>query len=132
VLAAQEVPAGRYALQFLDNAAAELGTDYRERVLQNVASYELNVRAVLTKVTLGEADAGIVYSSDISGLSSAEVGKLEIPEHLNVVAYYYVAPLNDAANSSLARAFVDYILSAPGQGILRRYGLIPVSDSAQE
>ncbi len=68
VLATKEVPVGQYALDFLDKAEADgtLGAGYRDAVLANVVSYEENVRTVLAKVTLGEADAGIVYRSDVT------------------------------------------------------------------
>ncbi|HZG68145.1 MAG TPA: molybdate ABC transporter substrate-binding protein, partial [Herpetosiphonaceae bacterium] len=80
VLAAKEVPAGQYALDFFDKAAADsaFGDSFRAHALQNVVSYEENVRAVLTKLTLGEADAGIVYASDIRGAAGAKVGRIEI------------------------------------------------------
>ena len=73
VLAAKEVPVGQYTLDFLDKAAADpaLGTTFKDAVLKNVVSYEDNVKNVLTKVALGEADAGIVYLSDISGADAA-------------------------------------------------------------
>jgi molybdate transport system substrate-binding protein len=69
VLPAREVPAGTYALEFLANAARDpsYGTAYEAAVLQNVVSYEDNVKAVLNKVALGEADAGIVYVTDLVG-----------------------------------------------------------------
>jgi molybdate transport system substrate-binding protein len=73
VLAGKEVPVGQYALDFLDKAAADpqLGAAFREGVLANVVSYEENVKAVLAKVSLGEADAGIVYASDLTGANGA-------------------------------------------------------------
>jgi molybdate transport system substrate-binding protein len=128
VLAAEEVPVGRYTLQFLEHASAsELGADYGTRVLGNVVSYELNVRAVLTKVALGEADAGIVYESDLVGRPDAALGRLEIPDALNVEARYFIAPIegNDAAASG--GAFIDFVLSAEGQDILRQFGLGPAT-----
>jgi len=125
-LADAAVPAGRYALAFLDRAAEEreLGAGYRQRVLANVVSYEQNVRTVLTKVALGEADAGIVYASD---LAAAEVETVAIPERLNPMASYPIAPLEDAERPELAQAFVDFVLSARGQETLAAYGFIPVA-----
>ena len=123
-LADEAVPAGRYALAFLERASEEpaLDNDFRQRVLENVVSYEQNVRTVLTKVALGEADAGIVYASDAA---AAEVETVAIPERLNPMASYPIAPLADAERPELARAFVAFVLSSRGQGTLAAYGFIP-------
>ena len=59
----------------------------------NVVSYEDNVKAVLAKVALGEANAGIVYTSDISGENAGKVIQVQIPEALNVIATYPIAPV---------------------------------------
>jgi molybdate transport system substrate-binding protein len=125
VLAAGEVPAGRYSLAFLDKAAAGAAFDpgYKEAVLANVVSYEENVRSVLNKVALGEADAGIVYASDLVGVDG--VAALAIPDALNVVAQYPIAPLNDSARPDLAAAFVAWVLSNAGQAVLAEYGFGP-------
>ncbi len=127
VLAAEEVPVGRYSLEFLDLAAAGAAFDsgFRETVLANVVSYEENVRSVLNKVALGEADAGIVYTSDLVGVDG--VASLEIPDALNVVAQYPIAPLNDSEQPELAAAFVEWVLSDAGQAILGNYGFGPSS-----
>ena len=123
VLADQAAAAGQYALSFLDKASAlpEYGADYRERVLANVRSYEDSVRATFTKVLLGEADAGIVFSTDPAN-ERDRVLVLEIPAELNTIAEYPIALLNDAANPALARAFIDFVLAPRGQVILDRYG----------
>jgi len=125
VLAAEEVPVGRYSLEFLDLAAADaaFGSGFKEAVLANVVSYEENVRSVLNKVALGEADAGIVYTSDLVGVE--DVIALEIPDALNVVAQYPIAPLIDSAQPDLAAAFVDLVLSEEGQAVLVEYGFGP-------
>ncbi len=81
VFAAKEVPVGQYSLDFLDKAEADgsLGAGYKDAVIANVVSYEENVRAVLVKVTVGEADAGIVYTSDVAASAEGEVAQIEIP-----------------------------------------------------
>lgn len=126
VLAAAEVPAGQYARIFLDKASqdAALGASYAAAVLANVVSYEQNVRTVLTKVALGEADAGIVYTSD-AGSSGEPIGSLAIPDDLNQIARYPIAPLNDSPQPELAQAFVDAILSPAGQAVLQQHGFLP-------
>ena len=124
VLAAQEVPAGRYAQEILQRASGDrsLGSDYAERVLRNVVSYEQSVRFVLTKVVLGEAGAGIVYATDADSPDGQSLGVIEIPEPLNPRAAYVIAPVAGAHQTDLARAFIDFVLSPEGQGILRAYG----------
>jgi len=125
VLAAEEVPVGGYSLEFLDKASADpaFGATFREDVLANVVSYEENVRSVLNKVALGEADAGIVYTSDAAGVEG--VSQLEIPDALNVLAQYPIAALNDSANPDVAAAFISYILGPEGQAVLADYGFGP-------
>ncbi len=129
ILAAEEVPVGRYSQQFLARAAQEpaFGAAFQTAVLNNVVSFEQNVKAVLTKVSLGEGDAGIVYTSDVTPDVSNQVGQLEIPDNLNTIASYPIAPVNDAAHPVQAGAFVDYVLSPAGQQVLAKYGFIPVS-----
>lgn len=120
VLAADVVPVGEYSLTVLDNAAAAgYGDGFRQRVLANVVSYEDNVRAVVNKVALGEADGGIVYATDAA---AAAVRSLAIDEPLNVVASYPIAALDDAGAG--ATAFVAYVASADGQAVLARHGFV--------
>lgn len=129
VLAAQEVPVGQYSLDFLNKAVTDtaFSPTYMDDVLKNVVSYEENVRSVLAKVALGEADAGIVYTSDITGPEVDKVGRLDIPDHVNVIASYPIAPISDSAYPTQAQAFVEYVLSPAGQEVLARYGFIPVT-----
>ncbi len=128
ILAAKEVPVGGYSLDFLDKATADpaFGATFKDDVLKNVVSYEDNVKSVLTKVALGEADAGIVYTSDISGQDAGKVGRLDIPDALNVIASYPIAPVTESKNPDLAQAFIDLVLSQKGQDILAKYNFIPI------
>ena len=128
VLADDAAPAGQYALEFLDKASQEraLGAGFKESVLENVVSYEENVRAVLTKVVLGEADAGIVYPTDVGKDTRDKVGVLEIPDELNVMVDFYIAPISDSSVSQLSQEFITFLLSEEGQGILSRYNFLPV------
>ena len=123
VLAAEEVPVGNYARQSLDLMNGQFGTDFMDKVLANVVSNEDNVKQVVAKVQLGEADAGIVYTSD--AVAAPELQTLAIPDDLNVIATYPIAPLVNSANPDLATAFVDYVLSADGQAILAKWGFAP-------
>jgi molybdate transport system substrate-binding protein len=85
-------------------------------------SYEEDVRAVLNKVALGEADAGIVYESDARADAAARVGTLDIPEELNTVAQYPITPLKDSQNAALAQKFIAYVLSPEAQAVLEKHG----------
>jgi molybdate transport system substrate-binding protein len=129
VLAAKDVPVGQYSLEFLNKAIADpaFGSAYQEAVLKNVVSYEDNVKAVLAKVVLGEADAGIVYTSDISREEAGKVSRLDIPDALNVIATYPIAPVKSSQNPELAQAFIDLVLSPEGQDILAKYNFIPTA-----
>ena len=120
VLAAEAVPVGNYARQALDKMNGPFGADFKDKVLANVVSNEDNVKQVVTKVQLGEADAGIVYTSD--AIAAPDLKTIEIPADLNVIAKYPLAPLVKSANADLASQFVAYVLSGEGQAILKKWG----------
>jgi molybdate transport system substrate-binding protein len=130
VLADKSVPVGQYTLDFLDKAAKDPGfeSSFSTAVLKNVVSYEENVKSVLTKVVLGEADAGVVYVTDVTPAAVDQVGRLEIPDSLNTIATYPIAPIADSKNPGLAKAFIALVHSPQGQAVLARYGFIPVSE----
>lgn len=125
-LAAKEVPAGSYSLAFLDATAHDpkYGALYKKKVLSNVVSYEENVEAVARKVSLGDADAGIVYESDAASDKNS-LGELSIPAKLNQIATYPIAPVKNSEHSALAREWIEYVLSARGQRVLQKYGFLP-------
>ena len=127
VLAAEAVPAGRYSREVLRNLSRlpGCGPSFARRALGNLVSEEDNVRGVVAKVQLGEADAGLCYRSDAIGPVSRYVRVLEIPDSLNVLASYPIAVLKDAEGSTTARLFVERVLSPQGQQVLERYGFIP-------
>jgi molybdate transport system substrate-binding protein len=110
VLADPSVPAGKYAQQALAKA----------HVTVHPASLEPQVTGVLSKITLGEADAGIVYASDIK--TSTKVAGVAIPTDQNVVADYSIAALKNASNPSGANTFLDFVLGPAGQSILKQAG----------
>lgn len=134
ILAAPEVPVRDYTDTMLERMAndPDYGEVFREAVLANLISEEANVRQVVTKVALGEADAGIVYSSDITPDIAEDVITFEIPEIYNTIAEYPVAITNDTEHPEAAQAFVDFILSDEGQAILAKWGFIPLETEAAE
>jgi molybdate transport system substrate-binding protein len=107
----QECPAGKYAAEVLDNAGVRVRPD----------SLETEVKAVVTRLQLGEADVGIVYASDVAS-AGGEVEGVPIPDNVNVTATYPIAELRDA--SSAAGEFVDFALSERGRAILEEHGFI--------
>jgi molybdate transport system substrate-binding protein len=122
VLANPDVPAGNYARQSLCKAAAAGGPSI-DAYAGNIVSEEDNVRSVLTKVQLGEADAGIVYVTDAM-TGGDTVRSVEIPADQNVVASYPIAAISD---NPLAAAFVGYVFSPSGQATLASFGFDPVN-----
>lgn len=123
VVAAPDVPAGRYTREALDLIAADDGfpPGFREAVLANVVSEEPNVKAVVAKVQLGEADAGIVYETDVTDEIDEDVNMVEIPLDYNVEASYQAAVTSDAQHPEAAQAFIDFLLSDRGQDILEEH-----------
>ncbi len=125
VLAAASVPVGGYSLTALDKMSVDFGATFSETVLSNVVSYEDNVKQVVAKIQLGEGDAGMVYTSDVTPDASEKVTKIDIPDKYNVLATYPIAVLKSAPQADLAAKFVDYVLSVDGQVILQKWGFVP-------
>jgi molybdate transport system substrate-binding protein len=123
VLAAEEAPVGDYARQALHKGDAGFGLEFSAQVLANVVSNEDNVKKVVAKVQLGEADAAIVYASD--AVAAPDLKTIEIPRDLNVIAQYPIAALSDSTQATLAKGFVEYVLSPAGQAVLGKWGFGP-------
>jgi molybdate transport system substrate-binding protein len=129
VLAADAVPVGHYSREALQKLARAPGfpQDYAQRVLRNVVSQEENVRGVVAKVQLGEADAGMVYRSDVTPATAERVAVLDIPDRYNVIASYPLALVKGAPNPEAGAEFINLVLSPLGQRVLRDNNLIPVA-----
>lgn len=127
VLAQAEVPVGRYSRESVCMMGGDtaFGDDYANRVAANVVSEEEDVRDVLAKVQLGEADAGIVYVSD-ADIAGDDVTLIEIPAEFNVIATYPIATVT-GGDAALGDAFVAYILGPEGQATLEEFGFTPIS-----
>ena len=125
VIAGADVPAGKYAVQAICSYGSHSAApaDFVTSVGNNVVSEETDVRSVLAKVQLGEADAGIVYASDAvaAGLSGSAVNVIEFPATVPTSATYPIAPVN-GGNAELANAFISYVLSPDGQKVLADFG----------
>jgi molybdate transport system substrate-binding protein len=114
VLAAPDVPVGKYGQQALEKAG----------VTVKPVSQEQDVKAVVSKVSLGEADAGIAYVTDVTA-GGDKVEGVEIPKGQNVVATYPIATVKAGKAQDKAQAFTDLVLSAEGQQVLKQYGFLP-------
>lgn len=111
VSCAPEVPIGAYTAEVFANAGVEVEID----------SFEENVRAVSEKVEIGEADAGLVYATDVTAAGDAAEG-IEIPADINIVAEYPIATTAEADNPDAAEAFVEFVLGERGQAVLAEFG----------
>ncbi len=126
VIGAEAVPAGAYSRVMLKNLSKDpaFGSDFAARTLRNVVSEEENVRSVVGKVQLGEADAGIVYRSDVSKGVARYIKTFEVPAAANIIARYPIAVMRESKNADAARAFVERVLSPEGQAVLARHGFL--------
>ncbi|MGW3296139.1 molybdate ABC transporter substrate-binding protein [Streptomyces xiamenensis] len=113
VLAAPEVPVGRYGEEILDRAGVSV----------TPVSQEPNVRAVLSKVRLGEADAGLVYATDAAS-AGEDVLTFPIPAEQNVIAAYPAAVLNTSEHPDEAAAFVAWLGTEPARDLLTAAGFV--------
>lgn len=116
VLGAPEVPVGAYAREMF----GRLGL--REEAEVNVVSNEEDVKAVVSKVALGEADAGVVYRTDLTSEVEDDLLVVEIPKGASPKAMYPIATLSEAPNSASAQEFVDLVTSQAGTRVLGKYG----------
>ncbi|MBX3006133.1 MAG: molybdate ABC transporter substrate-binding protein [Anaerolineales bacterium] len=122
ILAAPDVPVREYSNQ----AIALMGdAAWQAAVFANLVSEEPNVRQVATKISLGEGDAGIVYTSDVTPDIAGSVLQIPIPDEMNVIASYPIAVVEGAPAGDVAQAFVDFVLGAEGQAILAKWGFGP-------
>jgi molybdate transport system substrate-binding protein len=100
------------------------GSGFNTSVLKNVVSEETNVNDVVAKVALGQADAGIVYKSDVPAAYQSKVTTITIPDSVNVLAKYPIGVVNTSSNAELAQSFINYVTSPAGQAILLKYDFI--------
>jgi molybdate transport system substrate-binding protein len=131
-IAASTVPVGSYTLQVLDKLgkSSEYGSTYESSVKANFVSQEDEDTAIVQKVELGEADAGIVYSTDVTAAAASKVKFISIPTTFNIIAQYPITVLKNATDTNDAQTFVQYILSSDGQAILAKYHFLPPTASS--
>lgn len=125
VIANPDVPAGMYASEaFCSYALLDGSPDgIVDAINANIVSEEVDVRTVMAKVQLGEADAGVVYASDAvaSELNGVPLNVIEFPESVSTRAEYPIAAIS-GGDEGAAKAFIHFVLSDDGQAILKKYG----------
>ncbi len=124
VLAAPTVPVGNYARQTFATLSkdAAFGPDFAARVQANVVSEETDVKAVATKISLGEGDAGVVYATDVTPAIASRVRVLHFPPGVAPDATYPIGVPKAAPNADGGRAFVEFIITSPGRSYLKARG----------
>lgn len=124
VIADKTVPVGDYTRRMLAalDKSGTYGKDFSARFLKNVVSEEPNVRQVALKVQLGEADAAVVYSTDVTPTLKPLVRVIALPTRFNQNASYPIGTLKASANAEAGQAFVNYVLSREGLKILKKWG----------
>lgn len=127
-LAAAQVPVGNYSREAIEKASAAYGADFATQVRQNIVSEENNVKQVVLKVQLGEVDAGIVYISDVILQVRQAIHTIPIPDAYNRIATYPIAITKDVKNRLAAEAFIAFVLSEPGQAILKAHNFLSIND----
>ncbi|GGR07278.1 molybdate ABC transporter substrate-binding protein [Deinococcus ruber] len=126
VLADKTVPVGDASRKTFDaiGRAGTYGKDFAARVQKNVVSEEPNVRQVAVKIQLGQGDAAVVYVSDVTPSLKGTVRTIGLPTRFNPLIGYPIGTLTGSANPQAASAFVQYVLSAAGQKILKKWGFV--------
>jgi molybdate transport system substrate-binding protein len=119
VLAAAGVPVGDYAREALANAGIA------DAAGANVVSNEEDDASVVAKITSGEADAAIVYASDVTDQVASQLNAIAIPDAMNVLATYPIAVVTGTKNAAAAQTFVAYVTGAAGQATLKTFGFLP-------
>jgi molybdate transport system substrate-binding protein len=127
IAAGDAVPITKYATLLVKNLAAQAGypADFEAAYTANIASKEDNVKAVVSKVELGEGDAGIVYVTDAA--ASDKVDTIDIPDEANVPATYAGVVVKASRNRDAATACLEWLAGPAGQAILAKFGFLPAA-----
>jgi len=120
VIAEEEVPCGKYAVEVLENFNEKYGEDFSNKVMKNVVSKELNVKHVVSKIAMGEADAGIVYITDINQTNKEKLNIIEIEDKFNVNASYWICRLNN--DEGTKKSYEDFLKDERIKNIFSDYG----------
>lgn len=129
VTAVPGAPIREYTNEMFEQMAADptFGMTFVDAVYANLVSEETSVRQIVARIALGEADAGVVYESDVTPDVAEDIEQIEIPEEYNVIAAYPIGLIADAPHPELGEAFINFVLSDEGQAILAEWGFEPTS-----
>ena len=124
VVGDKSLPAGNYFYKALDAAKADNTIDQAtyDKIIKNIKSQELNVKDVVSKVNLGDADAGVVYKTDANNQKELQV--ITDKEFSKLQVDYPIAVVSDSKNKTAAQEFVDYVTTGKGKDILKQYGFL--------
>jgi len=126
VIADKSTPIGNYTLEMLANISEsnQFSSDYKKDFLANVVSKELDVKSVVEKLNLGEADVAVVYQTDIK--DHQQLKELSLAQEYNIRAKYPIASLNDQTTKkeAISNQFLDYLFSPAAKEILKDYNFI--------
>lgn len=131
VIGVPTVPVGEYARKVFANADRAYGPTFASSVMHNVVADETNTSQVAQQVATDQADAGIVYRTDVNPSISAKVRIITIPAAFNIEATNYAGVLTKAPHASLARQFLQFMISPPGQQTMRAFGYLPAKQLAR-
>ncbi len=123
MLAVPDIPIGKSTEDALKKMEATFGAGFTEKVTKNVVSRELGVKPIVSKVQLGEADAGVVFVTDAR--SAPDLETVQVPDNLNSPVAFSIAPVTAAKHPQAAQAFVDFMSGEAGQNVLRDQGYQP-------
>lgn len=128
VVAGPEVPVGERTLLVLEalSARPEFGPSFKKEVLKNVVSHEENVKGVLSKVMMGEADAGFVWAATLKPEVKKKVQAIVIPDGADPFGEYQIVVLRGRAEQELAQDFIKLLVSPEGQRVLKKHNFIPI------
>ncbi|WCK54885.1 molybdate ABC transporter substrate-binding protein [Aneurinibacillus sp. Ricciae_BoGa-3] len=122
IIGVDSVPVGKYTRKIFNKANSVYGNDFSAKAMSHVVSMETNVKEVLQKVAMGEADAGIVYRTDVTKKLLQKVDIIEIPKELNVTATNYIAVPKNAPHPQLGEELMKLMLSPEGQATFHNFG----------
>jgi molybdate transport system substrate-binding protein len=123
LVAVVDTPIGKVTVTLLDKMEKQFGAGFKAKVIANVVSNESGVKPIVSKLKLGEADAGIVYVTD--AVSAPDLKTIAISPELNMVMQLNVAPIAKSVNLDQANSFTMFMMSPTGQSILKKWGFLP-------
>ena len=124
LVGAETLPIWAATEKTLDKLEASQGAGFKERALANVVSREMGVQPIVSKVTMGEADAGIVFITDVP-VDRKGLTTLDIPDADNTLLPLSIAPVTAGTNAAGATAFIEFVTAGPGRAILDEAGYLP-------